>query len=184
MIKSRARILDATASYRSIWKTKESDRVLWIDIEPEIELKPDILMDCTNTDFDDGRFHTIFFDPPHKYGHTKNTGIHQTPSRILQKEKWGNTGSYYGFDKYATKIALLGFINKAQLEFMRILSDDGILWFKWAEIVSPLNNILPLFRDWDVMMKHEVAYRGKVKTRTWWVAFMKKSEFRQEDDVV
>jgi len=175
-MKENARILDATASYRSMWKTKESDRVLWIDIEPEIELKPDLVMDCTKTDFDEGRFHTIFFDPPHNYGHTKNTGVHQTPRRSVQREKWGNTGAYYGFDKYKTKAELLGFIDNAQQEFLRILSNDGILWFKWAELRATLSDILPIFRGWEVMTKHEVAYRGQVKTRTWWVAFMKSSE--------
>jgi len=174
-MKDNARILDATASYRSMWKTKESEKVLWIDIEEELDYPPDILMDCTKTDFEDGRFYTIFFDPPHSYGHTKNTGVHQTPSRAIQKEKWGNTGAYYGFDRYHTKQELLAFINKAQREFQRILSDDGILWFKWGELRISLNALLPLFEKWDVMMKIEVAYRGEVKgCRTWWIAFTKK----------
>ena len=175
-MKPNAKILDATASYRSMWVTKESDRVLWIDIEPELDLKPDLLMDCTNTDFEDKRFHTIFFDPPHKFGEKKNQGVHSTPSRVNQRERWGNSGAYYGFDKYPTKRALLAFINNAQKEFYRILSDDGILWFKWAEITTTLDALLPFFNDWTLMMKHEVAYRGQVKgATTWWIAFMKKS---------
>ena len=182
-MKELAKILDATASYRSIWRKKEPDRVLWIDIEPEIELKPDILMDCTNTDFEDGRFHTIFFDPPHSYNFTKNTGIHQTPSRKLQKEKWGNTGSYYGFERYKSKTELLRFIDKAQLEFLRILSDDGILWFKWGELRESVDNVLHIFDKWDIMMKMEVAYRGKVVgARTYWFALMKKSQFNKDYD--
>ena len=87
---SKPRVLDSTAGNRSMWKTKESEYVLWIDIEPELSTKPDILMDCTKTDFDNERFHTIFFDPPHNYGHTKNSGVHQTPSQVFMKEKWGS----------------------------------------------------------------------------------------------
>ena len=173
-MKPTARILDATASYRSMWHTREDNRILWIDIEPELDLKPDLLMDCTCTDFEDKRFHTIFFDPPHSWGHTKNTGVHQTPSRKIMKEKGWGTGAYYGFDRYKTKGELLSFINKAQKEFQRILSDDGILWFKWGELRITLDAIIPFFKDWRVMTKHEVAYRGKVVgCRTWWVALMK-----------
>ena len=165
-----------------MWRIRESDYVLWIDVEPDLSTSPDYFMDCTHTDFSDGRFHTIFFDPPHSFGRTKNTGVHQTPSQELMREKWGRRGAYYGLDKYATMASLLGFINKAQQEFMRILSDDGILWFKWAEIHTTLNKILPIFNAWQEMMRIEVAYRGKVKTRTWWVALMKKSEFTNKGE--
>ena len=174
-VKPEAKILDATASYRSMWKAKQNDGVLWIDIEPEIDLKPDLIMDCSNTDFPDNRFHTIFFDPPHSYGHTKNTGVHQTPSRKVQKEKWGNTGAYYGFDQYPTKRTLLAFINKSQLEFQRILQDGGILWVKWGELFTTWSAMTPFFRDWVEVMKFEVIYQGKQKgCRTWWIALMKK----------
>jgi len=172
-VKTQARILDPTAGNRTMWDIDDSPHIIWIDIEPELTIKPDLLMDCRKTNFKDERFHTIFFDPPHSYGRTKNTGGHQTPSQKLQIEKWGRKTSYYGFDKYKTRTSLLSFINKAQQEFYRILSDDGILWFKWAEIHSTLSSILPIFNNWIVIMKHEVAYRGRVKTRTWWVAFMK-----------
>jgi len=175
MIKPNARILDATAANRVMWKTRESDKVIWIDIENELTVKPDFIMDCTNTEFDDGQFHTIIFDPPHSFGRTKNTGQHQTPSQELQIEKWGRKGSYYGFDKYPTKRELLGFINKSQLEFQRILSDDGMLWFKWAEIHCTLDSILPFFKDWKIMLRIEShsSRAGAGKTRTWWTAFTK-----------
>ena len=173
-MKPNARILDATAGYRGIWTTKEDDRILWIDINSEIDYKPDILVDCANTGFDDKRFHTIFFDPPHSFGRTKNTGFHQTPSHKVSKEKWGVNGTYYGFDVYPTKRALLAFINKAQKEFQRILMDDGILWFKWGEIHSTWSAISPFFSDWKEMMKFQICPNGQLKgCRTWWIALMK-----------
>lgn len=182
-MKNQATVLDATAGNRSMWKTRESDYVLWIDIESELSEQPDLIMDCTKTNFEDGRFHTIFFDPPHSYGHTKNTGVHQTPSRDIMREKGWGTGAYYGFDKYSSKTAWLSFINKAQEEFYRILNDDGILWFKWGELRSTLDSILPFFKRWMVMMRFEVAYRGQVKgCRTWWVALMKNSEFTNKGE--
>ena len=176
-VKPEAKILDATASYRSMWSCKEDDRILWIDSQKELDLKPDILVDCTNTGFESGRFHTIFFDPPHSFGRTKNTGMFQTPSRKVQREKWGRGGgTYYGFDVYPTKRTLLAFINKAQKEFYRILMDDGLLWFKWGEIHTTWDSISPFFSDWVEMMKFEVAFQGKVKgCRTWWICLMKKT---------
>jgi len=180
-MKSEAIILDATAGNRMIWNIKKSPYVLWIDIEPEVE--PDLILDCTNTNFLDKQFRMIFFDPPHSYGRTKNTGIYQTPSAKIRFEKWGSRGGYYGFDKYPTKTALLSFIHKAQEEFYRILDDYGVLWFKWAEIHATLDAILPLFKKWNLMMKIEVAFQGKVKgNTTWWVMFMKKSEFLTNDE--
>jgi len=184
MIKQNARILDATAGYRGIWTTKEDDRVLWIDIESELDVKPDLILDCVNTGFEDKRFHTIFFDPPHSFGRQKNSGFHQTPSKKLMKEKWGSAGSYYGFDKYPTKRTLLSFINKAQKEFGRILTDDGCLWFKWGEIHTSWDAISPFFSDWIEMMKFEVAFQGKVKgCRTWWICLMKNNRKKENKEV-
>jgi len=182
-IKPSARVLDATCGYRGIWTTKEDNRVLWIDIEPELDVKPDIILDCVNTGFEDKRFHTIIFDPPHSFGREKNTGFHQTPSKKLMKEKWGSQGSYYGFDKFPTKRALLAFINKAQKEFSRILMDDGILWFKWTEIHSSWDAIKPFFSDWIEMLKFEVAFQGRTKgDRTFWIALMKNPNSKQTDN--
>jgi len=90
------------------------------------------------------------------------------------KRRWPR---YYGIDKYATKSELLGFINRAQKEFFRILSDGGCLWFKWSENRATLQGILPLFKNWDVMLKIPVEYSGKSAKRTWWVMLMKNSGF-------
>ena len=175
-VKPDSTILDATAAYRGIWDQdgKTAEDILFIDIEPELDLKPDVLMDCTNTDFPDGRFRQVFFDPPHRYGHNKNNGIHQTPSKQLQKEKWRNTGSYYGFDKYKTKRDLLDFIYQAQQEFYRITDEHGVLWLKWSEPSIRTAEVIKLFTNWKQLMKFEVAYQGRVsKNRCYWIMFIK-----------
>ena len=178
-MKPNARILDATAGLRSIWKLKSSPHILWIDIEPDLETPPDILMDCTKTNFEDGRFHTVFFDPPHGWG--KGAGLSQTAMRNkkdYEKYPWKppNWGPYYGWDKYQTKTQLLGFIHKAQQEFQRILKDDGILWLKWNECNISLRKLLPFFKGWNVIMQISVCSPNQTigKTRTFWVALMKK----------
>ena len=179
-IKPEARILDATAGNRNIWKTKESSNVIWIDIEKELEFKPDILLDCTKTHFPDNYFFSIFFDPPHDYGLKKNHRIHTTPSKKVADEKWdyGRTyTTYYGWDKYNSQTQLLSFIHKAQNEFYRILKDNGMLWLKWCEIKLPLYKILPFFKKWNQMMRLYVAYPGREsRAQTYWIMFMKKSE--------
>jgi len=58
------RILDATAANRCMWTTKDSEYIIYIDIEPELNTAPDILMSCRHTGFLDSYFHTILFDPP------------------------------------------------------------------------------------------------------------------------
>jgi len=188
MQKPDARILDATAGNRTIWTTKESPYVLWIDIESELDIKPDKIMNCTKTIFLDEYFHTIFFDPPHGWG--KKTGRTYTAIRNIEEYKnypWlgkntekrnKNVIQYYGWDKYQTKTALLGFINKAQQEFYRILRKDGVLWVKWNECNISLKKIIPLFKKWNIMLRVPVCARQKQgKKRTYWVMFMKKSQF-------
>jgi len=184
MQKSEARILDATAGNRTLWTKKTSPFVLWIDIEDKLEIQPDRIMDCTQTNFPDKFFHTIFFDPPHGWG--KTPGLSFTAIRNMEEYEnypWPgknidkrnkNVAPYYGWDKYNTKTELLGFLHKAQKEFLRILSDDGILWLKWNECNLSIRKILPFFKDWNVVIRIPVCARQKQgKKRTYWLALMK-----------
>ncbi|GAI63776.1 unnamed protein product, partial [marine sediment metagenome] len=60
---------------------------------------------------------------------------------------------YYGWDVYKTRQALIRHIIKAQKEFHRILTDDGLLWLKWNELEIKLLNILGIFQQWDELMR-------------------------------
>jgi len=163
-----------------MWKTKDHPGILFIDVEKDLEYKPDRFLDCTQTDFSDGFFNTIFFDPPHTWGIPKNKRIFTTPSKKIADEKfnYGRTyPSYYGLDKFQTKTALLGFIHKSQLEFQRILSDYGMLWVKWSEYTIPADNVAPLFRDWKKMLELQLKLTPRGKKRTFWTMYMKNSEF-------
>ena len=157
-MKDSARILDATAGNRCMWRTKEHPLVLWIDIEPDLNTKPDMMVDCTSTPFENEQFHTIFFDPPHEWGRKKNTGIFTTPSKNIADEKWPQwkrpNPRYYGTDKYPNKKEFLKFIDGAQSEFYRILSNDGCLWIKWNERKIKLNELLSRFQmNWHIMLR-------------------------------
>jgi hypothetical protein len=186
MQKPEARILDATAGNRTLWRKKESPLIFWIDIESELDIKPDQVIDCTKTDFPDNYFYAIFFDPPHGWGGEVGKGIYTCRNEkeyTEYKEKynlnrWGNKAVYYGWDKYKTKTSLLGFIYKAQKEFLRILGPGGMLWFKWNESKIPLYKILPLFKEWVEMLRFHVAspLQRIGTSQTYWIMFMKKTQ--------
>ena len=178
MEKANARILDATAGNRGIWSEKYLETVVWIDIEPELEITPDIIINCTNTDFEDKQFHTIFFDPPHNWG--KDIGDYRSTIRNKAEAKKFHSdrvkgSTYYGWDKYSSRGQLVGFIHRAQEEFQRIIMDDGMLWVKWNEMRIPWRNLMPLFKDWKEVLKFRVCSPQQTKGshQTWWIALMK-----------
>jgi hypothetical protein len=188
MKKPHARILDATAANRQIWKTKDDDRVIFIDIESELDVKPDIVMDCTNTDFLDNYFHTIIFDPPYYWGDKTGQAFYSIRNMNEYKkfsEKYNihardgrSRASYYGTDKYKTKKELLIFIHNAQEEFNRILMDNGTLWVKWNISRISKNEFVDLFKNWILMIQFNVQspIQSLSETRTYWFMFMKKNQ--------
>ena len=143
--KPDAAILDATAANRKFWLKKQDKRILWIDIQTDLDIAPDMVLDCTNTGFPNQSFHTIIFDPPHWWGDETGGNFYtcrNEKERSKFIEKYGPGGySYYGTDVYKTKRELLKFLHKAQLELYRILWDNGVLWFNWSEVKIPLNNV-------------------------------------------
>lgn len=186
--KSDARILDSTASNRHIWRKRTSPMVMWIDIEPELDVPPDRVLDCTDTGFAPGRFHTIFFDPPHWWGDEIAENIYAlrnwNDANVFNKRYGTNKHvSYYGADKFRTKRDLLVFIHKAQREFNRILMDDGILWLNWSEVKIPLKSILPFFKNWDEMIRLTIGSKRQTlsKHQNYWVMFMKRPGLRQAE---
>lgn len=176
-MKTEVRVLDATAGNRSIWRIKRDSRILFIDIEPELEIPPDQILDCTNTGFQDKRFHTIIFDPPHDFNMKPNTGYATCPNRKYLKKNWPNKiPMYYGADKYQSRTAFMAFIHKAGKEFERILQDDGCLWLKWGERRAKVNAILPLLEGFQEMIRLPLRLHGKGSHGAYWLLMMKKSE--------
>jgi hypothetical protein len=181
MGKETAQILDATAGNRTLWTCKDDPRILFIDVEPDLDRKPDLLLDCTNTGFPDARFHTIVFDPPHQTGRAKNEGVFCTPNRREYDAKWPQykrpgPPRYYGSDKYKNKAELMVFLHKAGKEFSRILSDDGILLLKWGENLAEVGAVLPLFDDFKEVMRTSRVIGRSAKGGVWVLLMKKKGE--------
>lgn len=178
-MKQKAKILDATAGNRSMWKLKDSPFILYVDIERELEICPDKVLDCTQTDFPDKYFNMIFFDPPHLWGKKVGNDIFCLRNREEAKTYYKKYDIrdrgiiYYGNDKYETKTQLLSFIHRAQKEFYRILQDNGSIWVKWNTFSIPIWKIIPFFKNWIEMLRIPVLKVGG-KTETYWIMFMKK----------
>ena len=185
-MKKTAKILDATAGLRSIWSKKRDSRVLFIDIETELEYQPDLIMDSRKTDFKDKRYYNIFFDPPHYWGaelgnnqfalRNKEEQDNFFERRNYKNKPWGLC-SYYGADKYKTKQDLMNYIVDSQKEFYRILDDNGCLWVKWAESKIKIDEIISLFVNWEEMMRFYIQHpKSSGKTQTYWIMFMKRED--------
>ena len=173
VIKPNARILDATAANRMMWKTNDHPGIMFIDVEKELEYVPDKFMDCTKTDFPDEYFNMILFDPPHNWGIPKNKRLFSIPSNKVAQELFGRNTCYYGLDKFNNKRQLVRFIYDAQEEFKRILNPYGCLWVKWSEYRIMVEAIEPLFRDWSMMMKIRLHKTAVGKNDSWWIMYMK-----------
>ena len=131
-MKDTAQIWDATAANRTMYETKDDLRILYTDIEEDLSFKPDMILDCRHTHFEDKSKHHIIFDPPHGWGRKKNGAIFSTPNREVSNEKWPKYWRrahprYYGIDKYSNKDELVNFIKDSLNEFHRVLKDDGVL---------------------------------------------------------
>lgn len=189
--KPNARILDATASNRSIWRTKESTKIIWIDIESELEISPDLVLDCTQTGFPDSSIMMLFFDPPHWWGQKTGENFFTCRNKVekqkfLDKYNMGSAGcAYYGTDKFKTKSELLAFIHKAQKEFYRILYPDGVLWLNWSEVKLPVSKVMPFFKNWDEMLRLPIGSQLQTLSdyQNYWIMFMKKDRSSPQIDL-
>ena len=179
MVKPEAMAVDFTAGNRSIWDIKESEKVLYLDTETELTIKPDILCDNRDTGLPDNSRSFGVFDPPHDYGRKKNVSIYTTPSLDKANEKWPQhyretPPRYYGADKYQSKTELLGYLFDAQKEIARVLVPGGLLLLKWNECKIKTSEILEYFTLWDVYLTIPQRTQGETSHQTWWILLFQK----------
>lgn len=175
-------ILDATASRRSMWEKKESENIVYVDMCRKLSRPPSIICDNTQTPFKPLFFDTIFYDPPYDWG--TNSIYWSFPNFEEARKFWTDERqlkkctAYYGTEIYKSKTALISHIFKAQREFLRILKDNGLLWFKWCELKRPLRIILTLFESWNILLKLRISDVKQTlsKIQTFWVCFEKRRE--------
>lgn len=169
-------ILDAGAGNRTMWRTKNADDIIYIEIERKIERKPTIFASNIQTPFLDKSFDTIFFDPPHGWG--EGHPFFAIPDHATFHKMWPGYGAiprYYGWDKFKNQQELLVYLWRVQKELHRILKDDGLLWLKWNETLIRLYRILIIFEDWNEMLRLYIKAPTQTagKAQTYWVCLMK-----------
>lgn len=103
-------------------------------------MKPDIQCDFTDLPFEDESFSLVVFDPPHL--------------RYAGKTGW--LAKKYGrLDEHWPEMLHDGF-----KECMRVLKEDGVLIFKWAETDIPAQKV------WKAMRLMMNALEEKTKEKT------------------
>ena len=162
------RILEATASRRSIWYQKNHPFVTFMDIRSgsfdtktknmkfkssrRFKINPDVVSGWKDAPFPDNYFDMIIFDPPH----------------IIRKKDKKITSSLevcYGYfyeDNY--KIIIKEGVNK----LFQILRPEGVFILKWCEVDKKVDEILKLFP-----YKPLVGTQTGQNNQTHWILFLK-----------
>ena len=116
------KIIDLSAGNRAIWFDKNYRDATYLDIREEV--KPDIVGDSTHTNFPDGSFDLVVFDPPHV-----NCGVNS------------QMGKTYG---HFTTERIREIIRGTSKEAWRITKEDALMAFKWNDHDQKLNKVLAL----------------------------------------
>lgn len=163
-------ILDACCGSRMFWFDKKHPNTTYIDNrslkkqliwegkdkrkgqQAYLEVKPDIIMDFREMDFEDYSFKLVVFDPPH---------IIENPKASYagyQKKKYGSLDPNTWKDD----------LTKGFSECFRVLEPYGILIFKWNELDKKVSEVLEL-TEYRPLFGHK---SGKA-SKTHWITFMK-----------
>ena len=160
-------VLDVTCGGRMMWFDKTHPNTVYFDRrtvkagtieqQPSFTVAPDVVGDYANLPFRDGAFKMVVFDPPHApISEGSIIGI-----------KYGTLGQ-----EWETTLSD-GFT-----ECWRVLSDFGVLVFKWNETEVTVKEVISL-AGLPPLFGHTTAKSGKTK----WVTFMKiPSEARRNND--
>ena len=127
-------ILDACCGGRHFWFDKNHPNTVYMDIrqvepgaislQPNWSVQPDIIGDYRDMPFEDESFRLVVWDIPHKL----------KPDKGLITMKYGSLGSGWKED-----------ISQGFNEIMRVLKDEGVLIFKYADLDVKVSDMLSLF---------------------------------------
>lgn len=164
---NQAKILDVTCGSRTIWFNKNHPAAVYCDIRKEkltgiwklergkseriCDVDPDIQCDFTDLPFQDGSFSLVVFDPPH-LRYAGETGW------LVKK--------YGKLDEHWPEMLHDGF-----QECMRVLKEDGVLIFKWAETDISAQKVWKAIGQKPLFGHHS----GK-RSGTFWGCYMKGQE--------
>lgn len=164
-------ILDATSSFRRMWKNKQHPWTVYMDIRSNRQIQKDwkecMIQKGRNTDagftkltmqadfshlpFKSNTFKHISFDPPQLI-HLGKTSIYYKQYGALEADTWRFT------------------LKQAAKELIRVLDYGGTLNVKWSDRDIPSEEVLKLFPI-EQLYGQEGAHGGAVKTN--WYTFVK-----------
>ena len=151
-------ILDVTAGNRTMWRCKRPDNVVYVDVELELRVPPDVIADSRYLPFRPGVFDVVFFDPPHAWN--KRSSVHSDPKRTH--------GAYYGWERYRTWPELLKYMHMTVREIRRVLKPGGVVWFKWSSTAKPIDRVLSVFTGWRELLRIRSG-DSRARAPAWWV---------------
>ena len=140
-----------------MWFNKANTDVVFGDIRNErhvlcdgrtLRIEPDVQMDFKAIPYADGTFRLVVFDPPH---------LRQAGQRSWLRAKYGVLGDNWKDD-----------LRKGFAECFRVLADDGVLIFKWAETQIKVREVLAL-TPLQPLFGHPSGRKGL----THWMVFIK-----------
>ena len=156
-MKTKKAILDPCCGSRMFWFDANNQGVLFGDIRTEehtlcdgraLSISPDMELDFRDMPFDNGSFKLVVFDPPHL--------------RHAGQDSW--MGKKYGILSEDWRDD----IRRGFSECFRVLSNEGILIFKWAEVQIKVGEILKLTDE-----KPLFGHKSGKRSNTHWICFMK-----------
>jgi len=114
--------VDLTYNNGSMYKGTNLEPQVKCDIDPKHNV---VVSDATGTEFDDGQFRSIMFDPP--FLATKGKSLNVNNENNLMAKR---------FTVFPDEMSLHTFYMKALVETYRILDNNGVLIFKCQDKVS------------------------------------------------
>lgn len=159
------RVLDPCCGSRMFWFDRQNPDVVFGDQRHEtitvtdrskgnaagtrtLRIEPDVMLDFRDLPYPDGTFKLVAFDPPH---------LVSAGPRSWLAAKYGKLGEDWRDD-----------LRKGLAECFRVLSDDGVLVFKWNETQVKTREVLAL-TDMQPLFGHRTGNKGF----THWYVFMK-----------
>lgn len=162
------RVLDPCCGGRMMWFDRNHPDVVFGDARRQsivvsdrshgrpdgsrtLHIHPDVLIDFRNLPYADGQFNLVAFDPPH---------LVRAGARSWLAAKYGKLGPDWRED-----------LRQGFSECFRVLSEHGVLVFKWSEAQVKLREVLDLAPC--VPMFGNTSGR---KAGTHWMVFIKPRE--------
>ena len=149
------KILDACCGSKMFWFDKQNEHTVFMDNRTldtnlcdgrKLVIKPDIIGDFRNMDFEDNTFYLVVFDPPHLKQAGENSWLAKKYG-TLDKQTWPQD------------------IRQGFNECIRVLKPNGTLIFKWNEEQIKLKDILKV-------IEYKPLF-GNKRAKTHWLVFMK-----------